>query len=157
MAKRTSGLTPLWKKSQINKLFKKLGESAEWEILLMLQQAGESFVNFSRQQAPKDSFYDHSKNLRNSIGYVVVRDGKIIGENFEQRGGGAEGVRIAKQLCSDLARTHSRGYVLIGVAGMKYAVHVEAIEGKDVITRATGFTEDHIKKVGQSLFNKLGI
>ena len=154
---RKSGLTPLWNKSDIKKLFGKVGERVDMHIVTMLQQAGEEFVSFARLQAPENSFYDHTQNLRNSIGFVIVRDGKIIGENFKEQGGGKEGVVAAKQLCSDLARTYTSGYVLIGVAGMKYAAYVEAIESKDVISRAASLTEDHIKKMGQLLFNRLGL
>ncbi|NDV81334.1 HK97 gp10 family phage protein [Bacteroides sp. 51] len=156
MAKK-SGLRPLWNKNDIKKMFDKVGEDAERIIVGIFQQAGEEFVKFARMQAPENSFYDHTQNLRNSIGFVIVRDGRIIREDFKEQGGGKEGVVAARQLCSELARTYSSGYVLIGVAGMKYAAYVEAIESKDVITRAASFTEEHIKNMGQSLFKRLSI
>lgn len=154
---RKSGLKPLWNKQQITKLFQEVAERADGIVLQMLNEAGEQFVTYARQQTPEDSFYDHTQNLRNSIGFVVVKNGQITKENFEQNGGGSEGVPTARQLCLELASEFSNGYVLIGVAGMQYAAYVEAIEGKDVISNAASFTEEHIKKVAQDLFKKLDI
>lgn len=156
MATRTSGLTPLWRKSDIKKLFKKLGERAEYVILTLLQRTGEEFVKIARLEG---NYIDHTGNLRSSIGYVIVRDGKIIGKDFklsENEGSDKHtGKREGEQLAMDLIKTFSKGYVLIGVAGMKYAVFVEAMENKDVLTRAANKAEDFIKSQSRSLFNRL--
>lgn len=155
---RKSGLTALWKKSDINKLFKKLEDRADMVIIQLLQRTGEEFVKVARLSG---KYIDHTGNLRSSIGYVIVKDGRIIGRNFqlsEQKGTDKQtGKREAEQLSIDLARTHSTGYVLIGVAGMKYAVFVEAMENKDVVTNAANKAEDFIKEQGRLLFSKLNI
>lgn len=156
MAKRTSGLTPLWKKSNIKKLFKELGERAEFVILTLLQRTGEEFVKIARLEGQYD---DHTGNLRSSIGYVIVKDGKIIGKNFSlSQNTGTDkntGKKEGEQLAMDLVRSFTKGYVLIGVVGMKYAVFVEAMENKDVATRAAEKSEDFTKKQSRLLFNKL--
>ncbi len=155
---RKSGLTPLWKKSDIRKLFDKLGERAEFVIMDLLQRTGEEFVKVARLNGQYD---DWTGNLRSSIGYVIVKDGSIVGRNFqlsEKDGTDKQtGKREGEQLAMDLVRTFPKGYVLIGVAGMKYAVFVEAMENKDVLTRAAEKSDDFIKKTGQILFNRLGI
>lgn len=156
MATRKSGLTPLWKKSNVRKLFDKLGERAELVIMNLLQRTGEEFVKIARLEG---NYVDHTGNLRSSIGYVIVKDGKIIGKNFQlspkigtdKQSGKKEG----EQLAMDLVRVFSKGYVLIGVVGMKYAVYVEAMENKDVVTRAADKAEEFIKKQSYLLFDRL--
>lgn len=155
---RKSGLTPLWKKSDIRKLFDKLGERAEFVIMDLLQRTGEEFVKIARLEG---NYIDHTGNLRSSIGYVIVKDGSIAGRNFqvsEQAGTDKQtGKREGEQLAMDLVRTFTKGYVMIGVAGMKYAVIVEAMENKDVLTRAADKADDFIKRHSRLLFNRLSI
>lgn len=155
---RKSGLTPLWKKSDIRKLFDKLGERAEFVIMDLLQRTGEEFVKIARLEGQYD---DWTGNLRSSIGYVIVKDGKIIGKDFklsEKEGTDKQtGKREGEQLAMDLVKTFSKGYVMIGVAGMKYAVFVEAMENKDVLTRAADKADDFIKRHSRLLFNRLSI
>lgn len=155
---RKSGLTPLWKKSDIRKLLDKLGERAEFVIMDLLQRTGEEFVKIARLEG---NYIDHTGNLRSSIGYVIVKDGSIVGRNFqlsEQSGTDKQtGKREGEQLAIDLIRTFTKGYVMIGVAGMKYAVFVEAMENKDVLTRAADKADDFIKRHSRLLFNRLSI
>lgn len=155
---RKSGLTPLWKKSDIRKFFDKLAERAEFVIMDLLQRTGEEFVKIARLEG---NYIDHTGNLRSSIGYVIVKDGSIVGRNFqlsEQSGTDKQtGKREGEQLAMDLVRTFTKGYVLIGVAGMKYAVIVEAMENKDVLTRAADKADDFIKRHSRLLFNRLSI
>lgn len=155
---RKSGLTPLWKKSDIRKLLDKLGERAEFVIMDLLQRTGEEFVKIARLEG---NYIDHTGNLRSSIGYVIVKDGSIVGRNFqlsEQSGTDKQtGKREGEQLAIDLVRTFTKGYVMIGVAGMKYAVIVEAMENKDVLTRAADKADDFIKRHSRLLFNRLSI
>lgn len=155
---RKSGLTPLWKKSDIKKLFDKLAERAEFVIMDLLQRTGEEFVKIARLEG---DYFDHTGNLRSSIGYVIVKDGKVVGRNFQlsdKEGTDKQtGKREGEQLAMDLVKTFSKGYVMIGVAGMKYAVFVEAMENKDVLTRAADKADDFIKRHSRLLFNRLSI
>lgn len=155
---RKSGLTPLWKKNDIRKLFDKLAERAEFVIMDLLQRTGEEFVKVARLSGQYD---DWTGNLRSSIGYVIVKDGSIVGKDFklsEKEGTDKQtGKREGEQLAMDLVRTFPKGYVLIGVAGMKYAVFVEAMENKDVLTNAANKADDFIKRRSRLLFNRLGI
>lgn len=157
MAKRSSGLTPLWKESDIRKLFDKLGERAELQIINILQRTGEEFVKVARLSG---NYEDRSGNLRSSIGYVIVRDGRILGRNFQVSDKGTDkqtGKREGEQLAMDLVKIFSTGYILIGVAGMKYAVHVEALDNYDVLTNAANKAEESIKEHSRLLFNRLSI
>lgn len=124
----------------------------------LLQRTGEEFVKIARLEG---NYIDHTGNLRSSIGYVIVKDGSIVGRNFqvsEQAGTDKQtGKREGEQLAMDLVRTFTKGYVMIGVAGMKYAVFVEAMENKDVLTRAADKADDFIKRHSRLLFNRLSI
>ena len=106
----------------------------------------------------KKSYQDQTGNLRSSIGYVIVKDGDILTEDYQQSAEGTDkqtGIREAKRLVSELAKSYSDGWVLIGVAAMPYAVYVEGIYNLDVVSGASDHTEEWIKKQSRILFNKL--
>lgn len=145
----------MWTDQEVERWFDYYVDQAEEKIYLLLQRTGEEFVKVARE---KGHYFDHTGNLRSSIGYVIAKDGKILSENFELSKNGSvrvEGERTARRLTSELAGLYNKGFVLIGVAGMKYAVHVEAIENKDVISTAGIQAEEWIRKQSKTLFDKL--
>lgn len=154
----SKGITPLWDNKMVEKMFYRWQDRAEEKMLQILQRAGEEFVKIARQNAPSNSFYDHTGNLRSSIGYVIVRDGKVVGYSFGKSNkgtDGSEGVNKGFQVAKGIALSYRKGLVLIGVAGMEYALHVESIEGKDVISSATEKTEDWLRSYSAKLYSKL--
>lgn len=155
MAKK-SGLTPMWSDKDVERWFSYYTDRAEKKIFLLLQRAGEEFVKIARE---KGKYTDHTGNLRSSIGYAIVGNGKILSENFQLSSGkGTDkitGKQTAKRLTAELIHLYNEGFVLIGVAGMKYAVIVESMENKDVISSAGIETEEYIKKQSRTLFDRL--
>jgi maltoporin len=149
MSKR--GLTPLFSKKDTDRWIDIFQEEAEQKLYTTLQYAGEEFVVDARDNGIYD---DHSGNLRSSIGYVISEDGNPLSENFEERKGGKDGVLYAKRLAHELANTYNKGLVLIGVAGMDYAVYVEAIDSKDVITASSKRTEKRMRDSLQKVLNR---
>lgn len=152
---RKGGLTPMWSDREVERWFDYFVDRAEERIYRLLQRAGEEFVKIARK---KGNYQDRTGNLRSSIGYVIIKDGDILTENYEQSTSGTDkqtGIREAKRLVSELASVYSDGWVLVGVAAMPYAVYVEAIDNLDVISVATDHTEDWIKKQSRKLFDKL--
>jgi hypothetical protein len=152
---RKGGLTPMWSDREVERWFDYYVDRAEERIYRLLQRAGEEFVKIARK---KGNYEDRTGNLRSSIGYVIVKDGDILTENYELSKGGTErypGMREAKRLVSELASVYSNGWVLVGVAAMPYAVYVEAIHNLDVISVATEHTEGWIRKQSRTLFDKL--
>lgn len=95
---------------------------------------------------------DQTGNLRSSIGYSVVRKGQVsIESGFETVKGGSDGSETGKILCEQLAREYaSYPYALIIVAGMDYAVYVEALENKVVLAGGQLWLEGNIGKILQS-------
>ncbi|MBC5635180.1 HK97 gp10 family phage protein [Parabacteroides hominis] len=152
---RKGGLIPMWSDREVGRWFDYFVDRAEEQIYKLLQRAGEEFVKIARK---KGNYKDHTGNLRSSIGYVIVKDGDILTENYEQSTIGTDkqtGIREAKRLVSELTSVYSDGWVLVGVAAMPYAVYVEAIDCKDVATVAADHTEDWVRKQSKTLFDKL--
>jgi len=116
-------------KTNINTLMKKYGGNvariAEERALAKLQYLGELFLEISRASG---NYTDRTGNLRSSLGYVVALNGEIVSRNF----GGGKGGERSEKLASQIASRHSKGYVLICMAGMEYSIYV-ALRGYDVI------------------------
>ena len=149
-------LTPLWNRGDVKRFYQRFGiEPAEVRIYNLLLRAGEEFVKLARE---KGQYQDHTGNLRSSIGYVIVKDGKIIHQDYQTSNRGtdrATGKMRAAQMAQELALIHNKGYVLIGTAAMKYAAAVEALENKDVVTFAATEMEEFVRRMSRRLFDKL--
>jgi hypothetical protein len=79
-------------------------------------------------------FGDVTGNLRSSIGYFIVKDGKVIKENVKLSDKGTDrhsGISQAKTFIQGIKE--SDGLRIYGVAGMEYAQEVES-RGLNVIT-----------------------
>jgi len=120
-------LIPGFSQGNIDRRIDRFTVSIEQRIIWTLAMIGEKFVNDARST---QTYHDQTGNLRSSIGYIIARDGNIIQENIE---GKAEGRAQAKKIANEVLRENSKGFVLIGVAGMEYAAAVES-KGYDVIT-----------------------
>ncbi|MEG2120438.1 MAG: hypothetical protein RRZ64_00090 [Rikenellaceae bacterium] len=102
----------------------------EAATIYMLKILGESLVAYAKD---RHNYTDQSGNLTNSIGYVVVHDGKpVFFGGFNQPGEGKDaGYKLAMEMAARVSSTFS----LIIVAGMDYADYVEA-KGYNVILPA---------------------
>lgn len=114
--------TPL---SEIDEYINGCIERFKQAVIRTLCVAGESAVNAARLTTQKQ-YKDQTGNLRSSVGYVVVADGKIVKMgDFDPSEHGtdkATGQRTGKEYAKQLASRFSSGLVLIVVAGMDYAV-----------------------------------
>ncbi|MGL5681670.1 MAG: HK97 gp10 family phage protein [Marinifilaceae bacterium] len=129
-------MNALFTDDDLSRFFDRFKSKADETILDILMHAGEEFVTDARMSG---NYTDQTGNLRSSIGYVIVKDGNVIRDNFALSEKGSvkmTGHYKARQLVNEIAKTHNNGYVLIGVAGMEYALFVEAIHSKDVISGA---------------------
>jgi hypothetical protein len=134
-------LKPLFTGAQIAAFTDKFLEKTDEKIIEMLSYAGEQGVLLARRNG---NYTDRTGNLRSSIGYVVLKDGAIVSESFEQSSAGNDkgtGVDKARQLAYTLAKEYNSGRVLILVAGMDYAAAVESLEGYDVLQNSAYETE----------------
>jgi len=128
-------LVPKFKMSDINKVFQAADDQMVNSILRVLRYVGEKAVNEARLNG---AYQDQTANLRNSIGYVIVLNGKVIDENFTYSSKGADsqedGLKIGRKLALEIA-SQQKDIALVIVAGMKYALYVES-NGFNVLTSA---------------------
>lgn len=110
-----------------------------------LSYLGELCVIEARDRSQEESWFDQTGNLRSSIGYVIVHNGRIIQySEFKQVKNGGDGTTEGKKFAEELAKKFSRGYALIVVAGMNYAEYVEAMENKNVLASAELFARSEL-------------
>lgn len=131
--------------SEINAAIKVEAERVEELTIRALSYLGEKCVVEAKDRTQEASWFDHSGNLRSSIGYVIVAHGRIVQySDFNQVKQGSEGVKEGKELAEELARKYSSGYALIVVAGMNYAELVEAMDNKVVLASAELFARQEL-------------
>jgi hypothetical protein len=109
---------------------------------------GEAAVKEARERG---RYKDRTGNLRSSIGYCVVDDGKVIsGSSFDVVKTGAQGSQEGRKFLTRLVSEHSSGLVLIVVAGMDYAAYVEA-KNLNVLDSAEQMSERLIPQLMKQL------
>lgn len=117
-------------------------------IIDEMSKMGEVFIKDARTKTV-GTFVNRTTRLRNSIGYVVSRDGVIRKSDFTSYSVSgdldAEGQALGLQYATELAQ-QTQGYALICVAGAEYGLYVEA-KGYDVITGSVlTLTQEILKK-----------
>ena len=118
-------------------------------IVMRFRQIGEEAVKIARENG---SYHDITGNLRSSIGYVILVDGKVVTNGTPVRysgakGNGEKGEAAANELLQKLKSKYPWGIVLILCAGMEYAAFVENVRGKDVLTSAEHLAESLMKQL----------
>lgn len=142
----TKGLAPLFRIKAVENLFKDAISEVDKKALETLKYMGEKFVNDARI---KGNYNDRTGNLRSSIGYIIISNGAILDRNFERVGNGNDGLsgkKKAEDFANELAALNPKGLILIGVAGMEYAVYVERRHSLDVISGSVP-DEDYFKSI----------
>lgn len=106
-------------------------------VINTLCNCGETAVNVARSHSGiKKDYTDQTGNLRSSIGYIVVIDGKIVKcSPFEVVRNGEQGTKKGKAYAERLAKEFPKGFALIVVAGENYASYVQK-NGYDVLASA---------------------
>lgn len=93
-------------------------------LLNIFCEAGEECIIEARNGG---TYTDQTGNLRSSIGYAVLNDGKVYQQGqVEQTLNGKEGISEAKKYLKERIKSAKKeGIVLIVTAGMNYAEYVE--------------------------------
>ncbi len=131
--------------SEINAAIKAEAERVNMFTIRALSYLGELCVIEAKDRPQESSWFDQSGNLRSSIGYVIVHNGKIIKySGFNQVKQGIDGIKEGKELAVELAKQYTSGYALIVVAGMNYAELVEAMDNKVVLASAELFARSEL-------------
>lgn len=119
-------------------------------LIYNLCAVGEQVLNQARST---NSYKDQTGNLRSSLGYVVVVDGRVADiSGFAEVKNGQEGSKTGADYARELARKYPKGIVLIVCAGMNYAAYVSA-KGYDVLDSAELLAE----RLVPQMLRKLGL
>lgn len=138
-------IKPKYTVNDISKYLQKVIDKTERRIYNSLVYVGESFVANARSMTKTEGgFGDVTGNLRSSIGYFILKNGRVVHQNLKQFHGGTEGAASARKVLSEVKKIN--GYQLIGVAGMNYAAYVEA-KGYNVITLQADIALIELKEI----------
>ena len=125
-------------------------EAKQKVVVNTLFYVGEQCIIEARDNG---NYTDQTGNLRSSIGYAVIWDGKVIHRNsITKVKKGDKGVAEGNDYLSKcIEKASNKGVVLIVTAGMNYAQYVEA-KGRNVLSSAQIKAEPLIK----SLLTQIG-
>ncbi len=142
-----NGISAMFGLNEVKQIFDEFISEQEDKQLEMLQRAGEDFVNKARDLK---TYQDDTGNLRSSIGYIILKDGEIIDENFQVSEKGTDkktGLEKGRTFAEEIAQEHPDGFVLIGVAGMHYAAALEREHKIDVISGSALSASQTLKEI----------
>lgn len=146
--------------ASINSFLQRAVRKLQENVLKALSKLGDESIVRIRNRSAKESWIDHTGNLRSSIGFAVYEQGsKYMESAFSQVLGGTDGSSKGKKMINDLAKEYSRVYALVVVAGMEYAGEVEALDSKDVLAStkiwATAQVEQRVKTAINAAINEI--
>jgi hypothetical protein len=146
------GMTMTTPMSEVDALTAACMKEATRLWIRALSFLGEKCVIEARDRSQEESWFDQTGNLRSSVGYVIVADGKIVSvAGFKKVKGGSEGFLTGQSLAKKLAENYPIGYALIVVAGMNYAAKVEAMDNKVVLASAELYARRELPKLQRQL------
>ena len=148
------GIKPRFSKDDVRQMFNIKLKRIEDAILSRLMFIGETFVKNARENG---TYNDITGNLRSSVGYIVLKNGKTVQQNFEASDKGSDkaaGLSAGKSYANEVKKKFGKGYVLICVAGMQYAASVES-KGKDVITASAITAKNDLIAASASIKRKV--
>lgn len=122
------------------------------EMLRWLEFNAEELCNHARRSG---SYKDRTRNLRGSIGYRIIKDGKRMNDGGFNSNDSEEGIENAIAALDRYCEENTIpmvGWCIILVAGMSYAVYVEA-RGFNVLHE----TELELQKVVEETKKEFGI
>lgn len=135
-------------KSQIDAYIKERMDRLKQAIIYNLCVVGEKVRN---EALDNGSYTDRTKNLRSSVGYVVVVDGQVYKMSaFGKPDGNNEGRNTGMSYARSLAGKFPKGIVLIVVAGMNYASYVSA-KGYNVLDSSELLADQLVPKMLKQL------
>ena len=145
-------ITPQFNSNDIERILREKIEKYHQKVIRILRIVGEKCINEARTNG---SYQDQTGNLRSSIGYVVLQDGKPIekgGFAPTERGTkkGKDGQKEGETFINKVISQYPSGFVLVVVAGMKYASYVEA-RNYNVLSSAELLAEKEVPKLLNAL------
>jgi hypothetical protein len=122
-------LTPQFSQKTIVADLQRFAKEQEEQFVKGLAFLGEEFVNAARSIR---TYKDETGNLRSSIGYAIVKNGRVV--SFKVSRSATEGKSEAESFVTQKVNEEpQKGIYLLVFAGMEYALYVEA-KGYDVLS-----------------------
>ncbi len=153
------GITPNFDFKSLEGYMQGKKEVLDQLILRNLNYLGLKCVSVARSL---NTYTDRTGNLRNSIGYLVLKEGIIQDTFFEAENRGPEykagelpGERVGEDFAKKLAEEFTEGYILVVVAGMEYASYVEDVHHLDVLQPAETMAEIEIDQIVESILKSM--
>jgi hypothetical protein len=141
-------ITPQFTPADIERILREKIEKYHQKVIRILRIIGEKCINEARTNG---SYQDQTGNLRSSIGYVVLQDGKAIEKGgFKLTKSGSSGQKEGETFINKVISQYPKGFVLVVVAGMKYAAYVEA-RNYNVLSSAELLAEKEVPKLLKAL------
>jgi len=114
------------------------------EVLQAYRDAATVWMERARAKTKaQGGFGNITYNLRSSIGFLLLDNGREIAIEFETVGNGDAGAAKGMAYARELAGIYTDGITLICVAGEDYAAAVES-KGYDVITGSSLYIEQDL-------------
>ena len=145
------GIRPTFDRRELNRYLRN-GVEAELHrrVLRNFNALGMQCVTLARSLG---NYQDRTGNLRNSIGYLIQKDGVVIDTFFPLDGKGALGKETGEIYAKDIGKNYPNGYALIVVAGMEYAGYVENVDRLHVLQPAKDFAEAKAPEIIERIKN----
>lgn len=141
-------ITPQFTPADIERMLQEKIAKYQEKIVRILRIVGEKCINEARTNG---SYQDQTGNLRSSIGYIVLKDGKPIEKGgFKLTKSGGNGQKEGETFINKVISQYPSGFVLVVVAGMKYAAYVEA-RNYNVLSSAELLAEKEVPKLLKAL------
>lgn len=143
-------------KSDIHAYLEQRLEQERRKLVYRYAAVAEECLSLARSTTKASkNFLDQTGNLRSSMGYIIVDNGRVINfSDFKQVKEGDTGTVRGKALARQLADRFGKGICMVFVAGMEYAVFVEN-RGYDVLTSANLQAETDIPDLLKELGYKI--
>lgn len=145
-------IIPKQSQDSVDKIIDEQVKRLEKAVIYNLCIVGEKVCNQARST---ESYKDQTGNLRSSIGYIIVKDGKALQKSdFKKVFGNVkskeDGSKIGKNYSKEIAQRFHTGLALIVVAGMKYASYVSN-KGYDVLDSSELLAQKLVPKMLKDL------
>lgn len=115
-------------------------ENNQVKLIKAFEVIGEDAANDAKDKPASETYTDRTTNLRNSIGYGVKKNGRLVSSN---------GDSSAKALINEI-KTKSDIEMSL-VAGMNYSAPVEALEGYSVLSGSIPTRQEMEKTIKEIL------
>lgn len=135
-------------KSQIDKHLESEIKKREQKLIRVLNYIGMTCISEARNSG---DYIDRTGNLRSSIGYAILNNGKIEKiSSFQTIKKGTKGKEKGNEIIKNISSDFNYGIILIVVAGMNYAAYVET--KRNVLSSS----ELYAKQQAQIILTRLG-